>query len=57
MPAVELQLGGRVIDMELGRDDGRLIYTFELIAPDGRILEAEVDALTGVVIEVEAAED
>lgn len=53
LPAVEAELGARVIEVELERDDSRLIYELELIAPDGRILEAEVDARTGAVIEVE----
>jgi uncharacterized membrane protein YkoI len=57
MPAVEARLGARVIEIELERDGGRLIYEFELIAPDGRILEAEVDARTGAIIEVEAEDD
>jgi uncharacterized membrane protein YkoI len=57
LPGVEASLGARVIEVELEREDGRLIYEFELIAPDGRILEAEVDALTGAVLEVEAEED
>jgi uncharacterized membrane protein YkoI len=57
LPGVEERLGARVIEVELERDGGRLIYEFELIAPDGRILEAEVDALTGAVLEVEAEED
>ncbi len=57
LPAVEARLGARVIEVELERDKGRLIYEFELIAPDGRILEAEVDARTGAIIEVEAEDD
>jgi uncharacterized membrane protein YkoI len=57
LPALEARLGARVIEVELERDDGRLVYEFELIAPDGRILEAEVDARTGAVIEVEAEDD
>jgi uncharacterized membrane protein YkoI len=57
MPAVEARLGARVIEVELEREDGRLLYEFELIAPDGRILEAEVDARTGEVLEVEAEDD
>jgi uncharacterized membrane protein YkoI len=57
LPAVEARLGARVIEVELERDEGRLVYEFELIAPDGRILEAEVDARTGAVLAVEAEDD
>jgi uncharacterized membrane protein YkoI len=44
---------GRVIETELEYDDGRYIYEFTLVAPDGRLLEAEVDAATGRLIELE----
>ena len=54
MPSVESRLGARVIEVELERERGRLIYEFALIAPDGRILEAEVDARSGAILEVEA---
>jgi uncharacterized membrane protein YkoI len=57
LPAVESRLGARVIEVGLEREDGRLIYELELIAPDGRILEAEVDARTGAIIEVEADDE
>jgi uncharacterized membrane protein YkoI len=53
LPALETRFGARVIEVELEREGDRLIYEFELIAPDGRILEGEVDARTGAVIEVE----
>lgn len=44
---------GRVIKTELEVDDGRHIYEFKLISPDGRLMEAEVDATTGRLIELE----
>jgi uncharacterized membrane protein YkoI len=57
LPAVEARLGARVIEVELERDDGRLIYEFELIGPDGRLIEAEVDARTGALLDVETEKD
>jgi uncharacterized membrane protein YkoI len=57
LPAVEARLGARVIEVELEREDGRLIYEFELIGPDGRLIDAEVDARTGAVLDVETEKD
>ncbi len=48
---------GRVIDLELDRDDGRWIYELELISPQGRLYEMEIDAKTGTVLEIEREED
>ncbi len=57
LPAVEARLGGRVIEVEFERDDGRYLYEFELITPDGRILEAEVDAASGALLNSEEDDD
>ncbi|MGM0585244.1 MAG: PepSY domain-containing protein [Pseudomonadota bacterium] len=57
LPEVEARLEARVIEVEYEREDGRHLYEFELIAPDGRVLEAYVDAATGEILKVEAEED
>lgn len=51
MPAVEARFSARTIEVEFERDDGRWVYAFELITPDGRVVEVEVDAASGRVIE------
>jgi uncharacterized membrane protein YkoI len=48
---------GRVIEIELDRDDGRWVYELELVTPQGRLYEMEIDAASGVVLEVEREED
>jgi uncharacterized membrane protein YkoI len=48
---------GRVIELELDRDDGRWIYELELLSPDGRLYEMEIDAATGAVLEIEREDD
>jgi hypothetical protein len=50
---IEARYDGRVIEMELERDDGRWIYEFTLLPPTGRLFEVEVDAATGQVLKTE----
>jgi len=44
---VEAEIDARVIEVEFEQEDGRYIYEFELISPDGRLMEARADAVTG----------
>lgn len=48
---------GRVIEVELERDDGRWIYELDLVTPGGRLYEMEIDAATAAVLELEREED
>lgn len=57
LQAAEATHPGRVIELELERDDGRWIYEMELVTRDGRIYEMEIDAATGTVLEIEREED
>lgn len=50
---VELDFGGRVIEVELERDDGELLYELKLLLPDGRLIELEFDARTGELVKLE----
>lgn len=50
---VERHVDGRVIDTELEREDGRLRYELELLLPDGRVIEVEIDAHTGDFLKLE----
>ena len=49
---VERQVDGRVIEVEFEQQDGPYVYEFELIRPDGRLIEARADAVTGRILEV-----
>lgn len=44
---------GRVIEIELDREDGRHIYELEIVDPEGRVWELEIDAATGELLEKE----
>ena len=47
---------GRVIQIELDRDDGRWVYELELVSHEGFLYEMEIDAASGTVIEIEREE-
>lgn len=49
--AVEQEAGGRVIEVELDREDGRYIYEVETVSPDGRMVEFSIDAATGTILD------
>jgi hypothetical protein len=51
LPTIEKELGGQVIDVELEHCHGQIVYEVKVLRPDGRLVEAEVDALTGKRIE------
>lgn len=44
---------GRVIEVELEFDDDLLIYEVELVTPDGRLIEVELNAATGEILSME----
>jgi len=44
---------GEIIEIELDREDGRLIYEVDVLTRTGRLLQVEIDARTGQVLEVE----
>ena len=44
---------GEVLEVDLDRDDGRLLYEVEILARNGRVRTVTLDARTGAVLEVE----
>lgn len=44
---------GRVIDIDLDRDDGRYIYEIEILDKQGRVWELEFNASTGELYKLE----
>ena len=47
LAAVEAAQPGRVIEVELERDNGRWVYELKIVDPRGRLVEAYVDAKSG----------
>jgi uncharacterized membrane protein YkoI len=45
--------GGTIKSSELEKEKGKLIYSFDIVAPDKQIVEVNVDAQTGEVVAVE----
>lgn len=50
---VEDRLGGEVVGVEFEREKGRYVYEFKVIAPNGRLQEVYVDALTAEILKRE----
>jgi len=44
---------GKLLDLEVEREHGSVIYEFEFLRADGRIVEIEVDARNGTILEQE----
>ena len=42
---------GRLLDLEVEREHGRIIYELELLRDDGRVVELEIDAASGEILE------
>lgn len=57
LAAAEKHHPGRVIELELERDDGLWIYELEIVTPDGRLFEMEINAATAVVLDLEEEDD
>lgn len=50
LAAVERDFRGRVIEVELERDDGRWIYEIKLLTPQGSVIKLEYDAATRTLL-------
>lgn len=48
---------GRVLDVELDRDDGRYLYEIDVLLKDGRVIELTYDGRTGKLLESEIDDD
>jgi len=44
---------GRIVDVDLDKDDGRYLYEIELLESSGKVWEMEFDARTGELLQLE----
>lgn len=49
---VQNQVDARIIEVEFEEEGDHYVYEFELITPDGRLLEAKADPVTGRILEM-----
>ena len=49
----QAQLQGRLLDLEVEQDHGRIIYEMEFILDNGHVLEFEIDAASGRILQQE----
>lgn len=50
----QARVAGEMLEVELERDDGRLVYEIKMLASvNGRVREIKLDARTGALIEIE----
>lgn len=47
------RMQGRLLDLEVEREHGQLVYELEFLREDGYIVELKIDAATGQVLEEE----
>jgi len=50
---LEARYAGQVLEVELERDDGRMLYEVEMLGPQGQVVEFEFDAASGELIGME----
>lgn len=54
---VEAEIDARMIEVEFEEEAGQYFYELEMITPDGRLLEARADAVTGRILAVEEGDE
>jgi uncharacterized membrane protein YkoI len=57
LDAAAAQQPGDIMEVELERDDGRWIYELKVLTPEGFLMEMEIDAATGALLELERDDD
>ncbi|WP_177213089.1 PepSY domain-containing protein [Celeribacter neptunius] len=57
LPELEAQFDARLIDAEIEREHGAILYEITLISDSGRLIEVEVDAETGDILSEEDSDD
>lgn len=48
---------GQIVEVELEYSHGKLVYEVDMITRDGRLIEVDMDAATGEIVDVEEEDD
>ncbi|MBD9527755.1 MULTISPECIES: PepSY domain-containing protein [Paracoccus] len=51
------EFDGQIVEIQLELEEGILTYEFDILSPDGRLFEVEIDAASGKILEVEDEDD
>ncbi len=54
---LEARHPGRIVEVELEDEDGLWLYEIEVLTPEGRLIEIELDARTGAILGYEEDDD
>lgn len=54
---IEARHPGRIVEVELEDENGLWLYEIEVLTPDGRLIELELDARTGAILGYEEDDD
>ncbi|WP_408593792.1 PepSY domain-containing protein [Paracoccus marcusii] len=54
---IEARHPGRIVEVELEEEDGLWLYEIEVLTPEGRLIEIELDARTGAILGYEEDDD
>lgn len=54
---IEARHPGRIVEVELEDEDGLRLYEIEVLTPEGRLIEIELDARTGAILGYEEDDD
>ena len=49
------KVSGKVIEAELEKEHGKLLWEVEIVTPENTLMEVHIDATTGAVIDIEDA--
>ena len=51
------KISGTVIEEELEKEDGRLLYSFDIRTSEGKVVDVEIDAETGAYVKIAEDDD
>jgi len=51
------EFDGQIVEIQLELEEGVLTYEFDILSPEGRLFEVEIEAATGRILEIEDEDD